>query len=67
MDNTHHKAFDAGYVAGLLYLDNWIRREIPDNASISRIRKELIAMLNDKEWALAEFVEESRSDFDGCE
>lgn len=64
---THQKAFDAGYVAGLLYLDNWIRRELPQDASIRRLRAELIQMLNDQQWALAEFVEESRNDFSNCE
>lgn len=59
------KAWDAGYLAALLELDNYIRKTFPKRgATVDRIRTELVAMLNDQHHgALAESADESRNDY----
>ncbi len=43
-------AFDSGYTQALMSLDAWMRVTLSQNATVLKIRGELIAMLNDQAY-----------------
>lgn len=43
-------AFDSGYTQALMSLDAWMRVTLSQNATVLKVRGELIAMLNDQAY-----------------
>jgi hypothetical protein len=47
---SNKSAFDSGYTQALMSLDAWMRVTLSQNATVLKVRGELIAMLNDQAY-----------------
>lgn len=53
--------FDQGYLFGLLAIDAYIRKNITPNVTADRIRKEIVALMNDATFkTFTEEVDDAR-------
>ena len=60
---TSERAFDSGYTQALMSLDAWMRVTLTQNATVLKVRAELIAMLNDQAYGTwKEDIDAARSE-----